>query len=343
MYITHGQHFIEPHILYVDTDDIFVVYLGVDGQVYIATKTSMFEVNNIYANVEFRGIPLSEITIGVRCMIDNVKVSRQTFEKVRDLLQTNTIYGDGKQADSVYFDELYYDERENTDMAMTFEKNTDPILSTIEDCERLSNDILANWYLDAITNKYHRKDNNMITNIPKIVDYKYIAENGVTIIKWSDSTSTTVTCDPKTADQYTGFVTAIAKKAFGNGGKMLSEWDRLVIKPIEDAKKAEEKAKIEAEKKAKEDKIHAEAKAKRDAKKAKRKKQREIEKLAKQIADEYYAQELTEEAEKLAVKKYGVPKSYLDDYDCDCDNRKGNCDNCNCNEFDIMDDENITD
>lgn len=339
MYITHEQRFIEPHILYVGTDDIFVFYLGADGQAYIATKTSLFEVNNVYANVEFRGIPLSEMTIGVRCMIDNVEVSRQTFEKVRDLLQTNTIYGDGKQADSVYFDELYYDERENADMRTISDTRTNSeksIDSIIEDCERLSTEILANWYLEAITNKYARKDNNMITNIPKIVDYKYIAENGVTIIKWSDNTSTTVTCDPKTADQYTGFVTAIAKKAFGNGGKMLSEWDRLVIKPIEDAKKAEEKAKIEAEKKAKEDKIHAESKAKRDAKKAKRKKQREIEKLAKQIADEYYAQELTEEAEKLAIEKYGVPKSYLDDYDCDC------CD-CDCKEFDVMDDETITD
>ena len=314
MYITHGQHFIEPHILYVDTDDIFVVYLGVDGQVYIATKTSMFEVNNVYANAEFRGIPLSEIIIGVRCMIDNVEVSRQTFEKVRDLLQTNTIYGDGKRVDSVYFDEFYHNERENADMMTISDTRTNSeksIDSIIEDCERLSNDILANWYLDAITNKYHRKDNNMITNIPKIVDYKYIAENGVTIIKWSDNTSTTVTCDPKTADQFTGFVTAIAKKAFGNGGKMLSEWDRLVIKPIEDAKKAEEKAKIEAEKKAKEDKIHAEAKAKRDAKKAERKRKRDIEIRAKQLADMYYAQNIEDEADKIAHEKYGVPMDWL--------------------------------
>lgn len=251
----------------------------------------------------------------------------------------------GKRANYFELDDLCYDfyKKGIDDVIATFEKDTAPKFELGDSREDY-------WYkvygrsFDRLRKTMEiincRKDNNMIsniptiTNIPKIVDYKYIAENGVTIIRWSDSTSTTVTCDPKTADQYTGFVTAIAKKAFGNGGKMLSEWDRLVIKPIEDAKKAEEKAKIEAEKKAKEDKIHAEAKAKRDAKKAERKRKREIEKLAKQIADEYYAQELTEEAEKLAVKKYGVPKSYLDEYDCDC---------CECKEFDVMDDETITD
>ena len=342
MYITHEQRFIEPHILYVDTDDIFVFYLGVDGQAYIATKTSLFEVNNIYANAEFRGISLSEITIGIRCMIDNVEVSRQTFEKVRDLLQINTICGDGKRADSVYFDELYYDERENADMVMTFEKNTDP---RIEDYERqkLINDILANWHLKAIINKNYGKDNNMITNIPKIVDYKYIAKNGVTIIKWSDNTSTTVTCDPKTADQYTGFVTAIAKKAMGNNGKMLAEWDRLVVKPVERAKKAEEKKRLAAEKKAEEERIREEAKAKRMAKNAKyyeerekRRKQREIETLAEQIAKEYEQDKLYAEAMKLAIEKYKVPCNYFAN-DCDC--------HCDCKEFDVMDEDenNISD
>lgn len=230
----------------------------------------------------------------------------------------------GKQTDWCYFDEIFDD----------FLKWND---NTWMGSSKKEIDDMMNRTHKKIMEEYSKAVDNHFMIRPQIVDYKYIAENGVTIIKWSDSTSTTVTCDPKTADQYTGFVTAIAKKAFGNGGKMLSEWDRLVIKPIEDAKKAEKKAKIEAEKKAKEDKIHAEAKAKRDAKKAKRKKQREIEKLAKQIADEYYAQELTEEAEKLAVKKYGVPKSYLDGYD-----HEYGCE-CGCKEFDNLNTEDISD
>ena len=313
MYITHKQRFIEPHILYVSTDDIFVVYLGVDGQAYIASKSSLLEVENDSINAELRGVNLVQIPISTRYAIDNHEVSEHTFKNVQRLLYID--FGEW-YGTFIKMKKGVGDSREDY-WYKVYGRSFDRLRKTME---------IINC----------RNDNNMITNIPKIVDYKYIAENGVTIIKWSDNTSTTVTCDTKTADQYTGFVTAIAKKAFGNGGKMLSEWDRLVIKPIEDAKKAEEKAKIEAEKKAKEDKIHAEAKAKRDAKKAERKRKRDIEIRAKQIADEYYAQELTGEAEKLAVKKYGVPKSYLD-------NRKGNCDNCNCNEFDIMDDENITD
>lgn len=168
-------------------------------------------------------------------------------------------------------------------------------------------------------------------NMPKIKNYTYIMDHGVTIIEWSDGTKTKVVCDPEKADQFTGFVSAVAKKAFGNGGKMLDEWDRLVIKPIEDAKKAEEKARIEAE----EERIHAEAKAKRAAKKAERKKKREIENLAKQIADAYHEQELLEEAEELATKKYGVPKVYLDSHNtCSC--------GC-CEELGTMTDEDVTD
>ena len=88
---------------------------------------------------------------------------------------------------------------------------------------------------------------------------------------------------------------------------------------------------IEAE----EERIHAEAKAKRAAKKAERKKKREIENLAKQIADAYHEQELLEEAEELATKKYGVPKVYLDSHNtCSC--------GC-CEELGTMTDEDVTD
>lgn len=178
--------------------------------------------------------------------------------------------------------------------------------------------------LKEILNSIKKENEDM----PKIVDYKYNEEKGLTEITWDDKTITRVVAGDDTEKSvYVGFVSACAKKLFGNKSTYLNQFDKWTVK-------IPAKQKAEAEKKAAEDKLNAEAKAKRDAKKAKRKKQCEIEKLAKQIADEYYAQELTEEAEKLAVKKYGVPKSYLDEYDCDC---------CECKEFDVMDDETITD
>lgn len=320
----------DPYIAFKTNDNtkIFVTYYDLKGEPWLASKTSLLEAENNYVSVEFRYANLAQNPIGIRYAIDNHEVSEHTFKNVQRLLHID-FATNGKRADNVYFDEYYgafikmKDVGDN--MMMTFEKDTVPKIEF-----ELGDSREEYWYKvygrssDRLRKALEiincRKDNDMIsntpmiTNIPKIVDYKYIAENGVTIIKWSDSTSTTVICEPETADQYTGFVTAIAKKAFGNGGKMLSEWDRLVMKPIEDAKKAEEKAKIEAAKKAKEDKIHAEAQAKRAAKKAERKAKRDIEIRAKQLADEYYAQEIEDEAEKIAHEKYGVPKNWFDGY-----------------------------
>ena len=180
-------------------------------------------------------------------------------------------------------------------------------------------------------------------NMPKIVDYTYIEHDKVTKIKWSDGSTTVVCGSGDDATQFCGYVCAIAKKAMGNNGKMLAEWDRLVVKPVERAKKAEEKKRLAAEKKAEEERIREEAKAKRMAKNAKyyeerekRRKQREVETLAEQIAKEYEQDKLYAEAMKLAIEKYKVPCNYFAD-DCDC--------HCNCKEFDVMDEDenNISD
>lgn len=180
-------------------------------------------------------------------------------------------------------------------------------------------------------------------DMPKIVDYTYIEHDKVTKIKWSDGSETVVCGSGDDATQFCGYVCAIAKKAMGNNGKMLAEWDRLVVKPVERAKKAEEKKRLTAEKKAEEERIREEAKAKRMAKNAKyyeerekRRKQREIETLAEQIAKEYEQDKLYAEAMKLAIEKYKVPCNYFSD-DCDC--------HCNCKEFDVMDEDenNISD
>lgn len=90
--------------------------------------------------------------------------------------------------------------------------------------------------------------------VPGIKDYKW--QDKVTTIIWDDGTKTVVKPDsPSTADQYTGFAIAIAKKAMGNDnslGKLIDEW--TVKRP---KKLKAERAKLEAEKKARiaEDKV----------------------------------------------------------------------------------------
>lgn len=128
------------------------------------------------------------------------------------------------------------------------------------------------------------------TNIPEIVNYTYNSETGKTTIKWSDKTETTVVSEnPDTADQYTGFVTAIAKRAMGNTSHVNNLFDKWAIKkPIQD--------KISEEKR-----ITQEIENKRiaDKRRAKREKWL-IRREAIRIKREY-------EARKLANEKYGVP------------------------------------
>lgn len=133
-----------------------------------------------------------------------------------------------------------------------------------------------------------KERNNM--NMPNIKDYTYDSKIGLTIIKWCDGTKTVVKAEnPDTADQYTGFVTAIAKRATGNTSHINNLFDKWAIKkPIKD-KIAEEK------------RIAEEIENKRiaDKRRAKREKWL-IHREAIRIKREY-------EARKLANEKYGVP------------------------------------
>ena len=127
-------------------------------------------------------------------------------------------------------------------------------------------------------------------NMPEIVNYTYDSETGKTTIKWSDKTETTVVSEnPDTADQYTGFVTAIAKRATGNTSHINNLFDKWAIKkPIQD-KIAEEK------------RIAEDIENKRIAEKRKAKREKWlICREAIRIKREY-------EARKLANEKYGVP------------------------------------
>lgn len=74
-----------------------------------------------------------------------------------------------------------------------------------------------------------KERNNM--NMPNIKDYTYDSKIGLTIIKWYDGTKTVVKAEnPDTADQYTGFVTAYAKKAAENNGKINNLYDEWTVK-----------------------------------------------------------------------------------------------------------------
>ena len=133
-----------------------------------------------------------------------------------------------------------------------------------------------------------RNDNNM--RMPEISNYTYNDKIGLTTIEWCDGTKTIVRAEnPDKADQFTGFMTAYAKKAAGNSNAINDLFDKWVI----------EKPKKEAELKAKKDRIIAENKAKEERDKKKREKHL-IRREALRIKREY-------EAKKLAHEKYNIP------------------------------------
>lgn len=123
-----------------------------------------------------------------------------------------------------------------------------------------------------------------------VVDYTY--NNGITTIKWEDGKKTTCHADPAKADQYTGFMIAIAKHAMGNGNQATNLADYWINK-VPARKEKEEKKKLAAE-----------AEARRiEEKRRKRRAQNRIRKAAIRRAEEYAAK-------KLAFEKYGVPEEF---------------------------------
>ena len=180
--------------------------------------------------------------------------------------------------------------------------------------------------LNEILNSIEKENEDM----PKIVNYKYNEEKGLTEITWDDKTITRVVAgDDTEKSAYVGFVSACAKKLFGNKSTYLNQFDKWTVK-------IPERERLAAEKKAAEDKEREEAKARKAAKKAERRAKREVELLARGFAENYNNNSVYEKAKKLAMKKYGVPADYFDD-NCDC--------HCNCKEFDVMDEDenNISD
>lgn len=132
--------------------------------------------------------------------------------------------------------------------------------------------------------------------MPDITDYTYNPETATTVITWSDNTTTTVTAEnPATADQYTGFMIAYAKKAAGNTSRIQALYERAIKLPEKKAL-AEQKAKEKEE----------EQKKIRENQKARKRRQR-VRREARRRKEEYEKSLISEEAKRLAEKEYGVP------------------------------------
>lgn len=151
------------------------------------------------------------------------------------------------------------------------------------------------YYMNELWSCYDERGLELVrdssnTYMPEIVNYTYDESTGMTKIKWSDKTETTVYPEIATEpDQHKGFLAAYAKKAAGNTSHINNLYDKWAIKkPIKD-KLAEAK------------RIARETEEKRIAEKRKAKREKWlIRKEALRIKREY-------EARKLANEKYGVP------------------------------------
>lgn len=172
------------------------------------------------------------------------------------------------------------------------------IIEQIIDTERKINEsfpneidlrnFLSENIFKAMQENRNKSNNNM--KMPDIKNYTYNNEIGLTTIEWSDGTKTTTRAENiLTADCYTGFVTAYAKKAAGNNNTINNLFDEWVI----------EKPKKAAELKAKKERMLAENRAKEERNRKKREKSL-IRREAIRLKREH-------EAKKLAFEKYNVP------------------------------------
>lgn len=163
------------------------------------------------------------------------------------------------------------------------------ISEELENINKSMNDFLHKTLVSSLNLNFVKERNNM--NMPNIKDYIYNSKIGLTIIKWCDGTKTVVKAEnPDTADQYTGFVTAYAKKAAGNNNKINNLYDKWTV----------EIPKLKADA----DRMIEKMKAEETQKEERNRKKREkyiIRKMALQRKREF-------EARKLASEKYGIPE-----------------------------------
>lgn len=140
--------------------------------------------------------------------------------------------------------------------------------------------------------------------IPNICGYSYTKTQAInksnntrydameTAITFTNGDTVTVSCPIEEANQYTGFYTAIAKYAMGNGNKINNAADYWINKLPKQKARAEEKVR------------RLEEQAKNIKRKKERRLQKEYEDMeAKRLADKY-------RIKLIANKKYGVPLDF---------------------------------
>lgn len=278
---------------YPDMD--IVLYKDITGKKHLAKKDATLETLDVYTYAEGNFMHPKKVIIGHKYHIDENAVTKETFNMVKEMLNNININQNAK----IYVDngKIYID---------TLNQNG-KVCGKRAECG-----VIDEWY---------GKDD---FTIPNITSYNFYPKQGTTKLTFDDGTTTVVQSkDPETADVYTGFVSAIAKRAMGNKGGMLKAYHKFVEQPEIDKKLAEEKAKREAE----EEKKRAEEERQREERET-------IESLAQSYKQDYDSeQELVkfqkqlEQAKKLAHDKYGVPYEYFDRLDNCCEDC---CEDCGC-------------
>ena len=152
------------------------------------------------------------------------------------------------------------------------------------------------------TTDWHDIIEKIIYNANKtdpIMNYEYTTDEAnnmaITTIYWRDCSTTTCRAPLDKADQYTGFMIAVAKRAMGNHNEATNAADYWINKrPAQLKKIAEKEDAAEAEERRLEDK------------RRKRKEKYRLHIAAVRRKEAY-------EAAKLANEKYGVPLDFKED------------------------------
>lgn len=299
-----------------------VLYKDITGKKHLADKDATLETLDVYTYAEGNFMHPKKVIIGHKYHIDENAVTKETFNMVKEMLNNININQNAK----IYVDngKIYID---------TLNQNDKIYIDTLNQ----NGKVCGKRAECSVIDEWCGKDD---FTMPNITSYNFYPKQGTTKLTFDDGTTTVVQSkDPETADIYTGFVSAIAKRAMGNKGGMLKAYHKFVEQPEIDKKLAEEKAKREAE----EEKKRAEEERKREERET-------IESLAQSYKQDYDSeQELVkfkkqlEQAKKLAHDKYGVPYEYFDRLnhceDCgeDCCEDCGECDCHNTHENTVTD------
>ena len=174
------------------------------------------------------------------------------------------------------------------------EFRVEPAVKPVFKGEHIKSMRFEDFFKNVLGFNYHKR-----VSSENIISYDYIKDEenniAITTIYWADKSTTTCRTTLDNADQYTGFMIAIAKYAMGNKNEATNAADYWINKrPAQLARKRE---KVKAE----------EAEIKRITDKRRKRREQYRLRLAAIRRKEAY------EAAKLANEKYGVPLDFKED------------------------------